>query len=276
MAGDTNDRYDVFIRDRVQGTDRLVSVSGAGVQGNNLSAWGAVTPDGRFVAFHSYASNLVSGDTNGATDVFVRDRQELTTERVSVSSSGNQANGLSQAAQISADGQLVFFESDASNLVANDTNTYRDLFVHDRGAGETSRVSLNDENDQIETCCGASSATISADGRFVLFTSQSSDVAGGVGFQEAYLRDRQLRPRNGSVSPTRTRWATAAGATEPSATGSATTVGSSSSPPALATWSPMTRTVSPMSSSGTGRWAPPSGSAWQPTDHRRTPPATTA
>ena len=193
VAGDTNERYDVFIRDRQLGTTELVSVSGAGVQGNNLSAWGAVSADGRFVAFHSYASNLVSGDSNGAVDVFVRDRQDLTTERVSVSSSGDQANGLNQLATISANGQLVFFESDASNLVANDTNDFRDIFVHDRGIGETSRVSLNDENDQIETCCGASSATISADGRFVSFTSQSDDVAGGVGFQEAYLRDRQLQ-----------------------------------------------------------------------------------
>jgi Tol biopolymer transport system component len=192
VAGDTNERYDVFIRDRQLGSTELVSVTGSGVQGNNLSAWPAVSENGRFVAFHSYASNLVPDDTNGQVDVFVRDRQAATTERISVSSAGSQPNGLSQLPKISADGRLVFFESDASNLVANDTNDYRDIFVHDRSSGDTERVSLNHEDNQIQTCCGASGTTISADGRFVAFTSQSDDVAGGTGFQEAYLRDRQL------------------------------------------------------------------------------------
>ena len=192
VSGDTNGTYDMFIRDRQLGTTERVSVSSSGAQGNSLSAWGSVTPDGRYVAFHSYASNLVPGDTNGAVDIFVRDRQLGTTERVSVSSSGDQADGLSQLPRISADGQLVFFESDATNLVGGDTNGYRDVFVHDRATGDTSRVSLNQDDGQIQTCCGASSTTISADGRYVVFTSQSGDVAGGPAFQEAYLRDRQL------------------------------------------------------------------------------------
>ena len=192
VAGDTNGTLDVFVRDRQLGTTELVSASSAGSLGNSLSAWGSASPDGRFVAFHSYASNLVAGDTNGATDIFVRDRQLGTTERVSVSTAGAQATGLSQMARISADGSLVFFESDAPNLVADDTNGWRDVFVHDRGTAETTRVSLSETDGQLTTCCGASAATISPDGRFVSFGSNSSGVVAGASGYQVYLRDRVL------------------------------------------------------------------------------------
>jgi Tol biopolymer transport system component len=192
VAGDTNGTLDVFVRDRQLGTTELVSLSGAGSLGNNLSGWGSATPDGRFVAFHSYATNLVAGDTNGTTDIFVRDRQLGTTERVSVSTAGAQATGGSQMARISADGSLVFFESDAPDLVAGDTNGWRDVFVHDRGTAETTRVSLSEADGQLTTCCGASAATISPDGRFVSFGSTSSGVVAGATGYQVYLRDRVL------------------------------------------------------------------------------------
>ena len=102
----------------------------------------AISADGRFVAFRSDATNLVPGDTNGATDVFVRDRQTGTTRRVSVGPGGAQGNGGSFMPAISADGRFVAFESSATNLVPGDTNDMEDMFVHDRQTGTTRRVSV--------------------------------------------------------------------------------------------------------------------------------------
>ena len=105
-----------------------------GVQGNDISFSPAVSTDGRFVAFRSFASNLVAGDTNATDDMFVRDRQAGTTERVSVSSTGVQGNGPSGfgGVAISADGRFVAFDSPATNLVPGDTNGQNDVFVRDR------------------------------------------------------------------------------------------------------------------------------------------------
>src|SRR3954451_13493427 len=123
--------FDVFVRDLKAGTTERVSVSSAGAQGDGDSGAGnfgtagpAISADGRYVAFASVATDLVPGDTNGRSDVFVRDRQTGTTERVSVSSSGQQANFgggsgdiESSAPAISADGRYVAFASIATNLV---------------------------------------------------------------------------------------------------------------------------------------------------------------
>ena len=112
----------------------------AAVPTNEESQDPAISADGRFVAFDSFASNLVAGDTNGVVDVFVRDRVAGATERVSVSSSGAQANG-SVSAAMSADGRFVAFSSD---LVAGDTlEDLDDVFVRDRVAGTTKRVSVS-------------------------------------------------------------------------------------------------------------------------------------
>src|SRR5207249_6721018 len=107
----------------------------------------ALSADGRFVAFGSDATNLVAGDTNGTTDVFVHDRQTGTTERVSVASGGGtQGNGKSGGffafPALSADGRFVAFQSDATNLVAGDTNGATDVFVHDRQTGTTEPASV--------------------------------------------------------------------------------------------------------------------------------------
>ena len=108
---------------------RRVSVSSAGAEGNNSSYDPSISADGRFVAFHSDASNLVAGDGNGTSDVFVRDRATGKTRRVSVSSAGAEGNGASYNPSISADGRFVAFESSASNLVAGDGNGTSDIFV---------------------------------------------------------------------------------------------------------------------------------------------------
>ena len=97
----------------------------------------AISDDGRFVAFSSYATNLVDGDTNESADVFVRDRQDNSTKRVSVDSDGTQVDGDSLAPAISGDGRFVAFDSDAWLLIWGDTNEARDVFVHDRQNGLT-------------------------------------------------------------------------------------------------------------------------------------------
>jgi len=133
VPGDTNDAFDVFVRDRVSGTTTRVSVSSSGQQGNTESRYPSISADGRHLMFRSGASNLVSGDTNGVRDVFVRDRVSGSTIRASVSSSGQQGNSDSFGGSISADGRHVAFYSDASNLVPGDTNSRYDVFVRDLG-----------------------------------------------------------------------------------------------------------------------------------------------
>lgn len=131
VAGDTNGTSDSFVHDRQTGTTTRVSVDSAGVQGNRNSLETAISGDGRFVAFNSEATNLVTGDTNAQFDVFVHDRQTATTTRVSVDSAATQANRNSVIPAISADGRFVAFESEATNLVTGDTNNSADVFVHD-------------------------------------------------------------------------------------------------------------------------------------------------
>ncbi|PYU99124.1 MAG: hypothetical protein DMG10_26205 [Acidobacteria bacterium] len=125
LAGnDTNFNSDVFVRDLKTGTTTLVSVNSAGTDsGNGFSIDAAISDDGRFVAFGSYAGDLVANDTNGGGDVFVRDLKTGTTTLVSVNRAGTDSgNGFSIAAAISADGRLVAFFSEASDLIAGDTN----------------------------------------------------------------------------------------------------------------------------------------------------------
>ena len=109
-----------------------MSVDSSGNQANGPSFFFAINGNGQQLAFYTTATNLVSGDTNGTTDVFVRDRDAGTTERVSVDSSGNQSNGQTVGPIISDDGRHVGFWSAASNLVPSDTNSRFDVFVHDR------------------------------------------------------------------------------------------------------------------------------------------------
>ena len=145
VPDDTNNAEDVFVKDRQTGATTRVSVaSQTGAQANDGSGVTAISSDGRYVAFYSDASNLVSGDTNGIGDIFVRDRQTGLTTRVSVDSSGNEANGQNSDfyLAISGDGRYVAFPSEATNLVSGDTNNVRDIFVHDRQTSQTRRVSV--------------------------------------------------------------------------------------------------------------------------------------
>jgi Tol biopolymer transport system component len=136
VPGDTNGERDVFVRDRRTGTTERVSLGPNGRQGNADSDNPSLSSDGQFVAFYSYASNLVPGDTNGERDVFVRDRRTGTTERVNLGPNGVQGNDFSGSygaiPVLSANGRFVAFDSSANNLVQDDTNGQADVFVHTR------------------------------------------------------------------------------------------------------------------------------------------------
>jgi hypothetical protein len=132
VAGDTNDQPDVFVHDRQTGQTERVSVSSEGNGGGGCSYLPAISADGRYVAFFSYAPDLVEGDANGVGDIFVHDQATGHTERVSVASDGTEGNGDGDCSAISADGRYVAFQSLASNLVAADTNDTWDVFVRER------------------------------------------------------------------------------------------------------------------------------------------------
>ncbi len=193
VAGETNGGGNVFVHDRVTGVTTRLSVSAAGTQANGDSFQPAISADGRSVAFYSAASNLVAGDTNGTQDVFVRDRVSGATTRVSVATGGSQAKGDSGRVAISADGRYVAFFSDASNVVAGDTNSKVDAFVRDRVAGTTTRVSIATSgaqaNDHVQAVLPPS---ISADGRYVAFGSWARNLVAGDtnGMQDVFVRDR--------------------------------------------------------------------------------------
>ena len=185
VPGDTNGYPDVFVHDMQTGTTSRVSVASNGTQANGASdsEAAALSSDGRYVAFESDASNLVSGDTNNAGDIDVYDTQTGTTSRVSVASNGTQANSYSTWPAISGNGRYVAFESAASNLVPGDTNKANDIFVHDMQTGTTVRVSVASNGTRATPGqpygYGSEFPVISDDGRYIGFTSESTNLVSG-------------------------------------------------------------------------------------------------
>lgn len=177
VPGDTNSKGDVFVRDLATGAISRVSVATGGGQADGSSTTPAVSSDGRFVAFQSTAANLAPGDTNGVSDVFVRDRLLGTTSRVSVSTGGVQGNSFSGYAAISADGGHVAFMSSASTLVPGDTNSTADVFVHDRSTGATVRASVSGEGSQGNSSTEA--GALSSDGHHAVLWSHASNLVPG-------------------------------------------------------------------------------------------------
>ncbi|MHB8974950.1 MAG: SdrD B-like domain-containing protein [Pirellulaceae bacterium] len=168
-----------------------VSVAADGTQGNNQAGTASLSADDRYVAFSSGASNLVPGDTNGFSDVFVRDRQANTVERVSITADGMQGDEDSTGGSLSADGRYVLFTSAASNLVPGDTSGTRDIFVYDRETRTLECVSLAADG---TTGNGQSSAgKISADGRYVTFSSNASNLfpEDTNGVEDVFVYDRK-------------------------------------------------------------------------------------
>jgi Tol biopolymer transport system component len=198
VEGDRNFRYDVFVRDRVRGETTRVSVSSAGAEGNNDSAFDSISANGRFVAFLSLASNLVPGDRNHRADVFVHDLKRGKTTRVGVSSTGAEANdGSVWRCAISGDGRFVAFFSGSTNLVPNDHNGIRDFFVRDLKRGKTTRVSVSSGEEEQIPGSGVEQLGIipalSHNGRFVAFFSASPNLVEGDhnGTDDIFVRDRK-------------------------------------------------------------------------------------
>lgn len=192
IEGDANGASDVFVHDRKKGVTEIVSIDSAGAQG-----WGgwcftpSLSGNGRFVAFATNDPALVAGDTNGLTDVFVRDRKLGTTVRASVHTTGAQANGDSLGCTLSADGRFVAFVSTAVNLVDGDGNLAQDVFVHDTKTGVTARVNVGPGGTEADNYTGL--AQISASGRFVVFASSAAnlDPADDNGKGDVFVHDRK-------------------------------------------------------------------------------------
>ncbi|MBK8176412.1 MAG: PD40 domain-containing protein [Rhodospirillales bacterium] len=191
VAGDTNDFWDVYIQDLGTGELRLVNVDAAGAQGNGYGDYPSISASGRYVAFDSFASDLVAGDTNGRVDILVKDLQTGAVARVSTSAHGAQANDHSTQASISADGRYVAFASDASNLVADDTNGLTDIFVKDLQTGAIIRATTGADGTQANA--DSTHASISADGRYVAFASNASNLVSGDtnGVTDIFVKDLQ-------------------------------------------------------------------------------------
>lgn len=190
VAGDLSNLSDVFVRDLRKHVTERISVANGGAEANNWSAGSAISAGGRFVAFSSQASNLVSGDTNGTYDVFVHDRWKGTTQLVSVGAGGGQSNGPNgSAVSISANGRYVAFSSTASNLVANDTNDTYDVFVRDRWNATTQRVSVGPAGVQGDNW--SDGGDLSANGRYIAFQSSAADLVTGDtnGAFDVFVRD---------------------------------------------------------------------------------------
>jgi Tol biopolymer transport system component len=199
VNGDSNSLSDVFVRDLRTNSTTLVSVSSSGVQGDGASTDARISARGRFVAFTSFSTNLVFGDTNGMYDVFVRDLLLSTTVRVSVDSLGAQGDGYSSNPSISANGRFVAFGGGASNLVAGDTNGVADIFVHDLLTGITTRASVASSDVQGDR--SSQSPSISGDGRYVAFESSATNLVPGDtnGLVDVFVRDMLAR-RTGRVN----------------------------------------------------------------------------
>lgn len=186
-ASDTNGTDDVFVKNLVTGAVVNASTSATGVQANTPSTDAALSGDGLVVAFSSYASNLVAGGA-GFSDIYAKNIATGGIVRVSSDSAGNAANNNSDNATLSYDGRYVVFSSTATNLVVGDTNGVRDVFRKDMLTGTTVRVSTSADGQQ--GLGESSNATVSADGRYVIFESKSDFTAGdGDGRTDIFVKD---------------------------------------------------------------------------------------
>ncbi|HXW11042.1 MAG TPA: choice-of-anchor D domain-containing protein [Steroidobacteraceae bacterium] len=193
VPNDRNRVADVFLRDLDHGTTRLVSGAWNGGSANSYAVDASISADGRHAAFYSPASNLVQDDSNGAGDIFVWSREAGTLEIVSVNSAGRPGNDESLESRISADGRYVAFTSFASNLARNDDNGRSDVFLRDRQAGYTERVSVASDGREAQGYSWQPS--VSANGRYVAFYSTAANLVPGDrgSAADVFVRDRRTR-----------------------------------------------------------------------------------
>jgi uncharacterized delta-60 repeat protein len=192
IAGDSNGFYDLFVKDMQTGALTCVSMTAGGVLANGANPQGGISADGRYVVFESEATNLVAGDTNWSGDIFRKDLQTGDVVRVSTTAGGGESNGWSESVSVSADGRYVAFRSSATNLVANDTNSVSDIFLKDIQTGAINRVSTSASGVQANLGCEATTV-VSADGRYVMFESQASNLVAGDtnNALDVFLKDMQ-------------------------------------------------------------------------------------
>jgi Tol biopolymer transport system component len=176
---DTNGVSDIYLRDRVLNATRRISIAADGTSPNGGSGSPAISADGRFAAFSSIASNLVPNDTNGLSDVFVRDVAAGTTERVNLTVTGaQQTTDQSWGPWISADGRYIVFDSTAPLVPGDDSAASQDVYLRDRLGHATIRVSVRSDGTALDGGYSGG-GTISDDGRFVAFTSAASNLVEG-------------------------------------------------------------------------------------------------
>ncbi|MBI1851941.1 MAG: PD40 domain-containing protein [Planctomycetes bacterium] len=203
LPGGGNGAYQQLLHDRATGVTDLVSVAPDGQLANLNSLRGTVSDDGRYVAFESYASNLVARDLNVDDDVFVRDRQAGMTTRISVSSLGVEGNSVSAAARISSDGRYVLFGSGADDLVVGDRNGAIDSFLHDRQTGSTERVSVGAAGQEADGQSGFLGYSLSADARMIAFASDATNLVPNDrnAVADVFVRDTNAPVHLSSVLP---------------------------------------------------------------------------
>lgn len=191
VTDDTNLLADIFLHDLGVSTTQRVSVKSDGTEGTDESQFPSISRDGRFVFFQDFSENLVNDDNNGFPDVFIHDQQLSLTALITRASNGDQTNAPSASTSTGSNGQFVVYGSFADNIVADDNNNKRDIFVHDRTANSTERISVSSSGGESD---GVSlNAAISEGGRYVAFDSEATNLVGddqnGVG--DVFVRDRQ-------------------------------------------------------------------------------------
>jgi PKD repeat protein len=193
VNSDANNVIDIFVYDRTSGITTRVSVDSSGVEARSHSFGPSISQYGQLIAFYSLATNLVTGDTNRAIDVFVHNTATGSTERVSVSANGDQGNMDSWQPRISANGEFVSFSSTASNLVPNDTNSEQDIFLVQRQDGSITLVS-NAPGGQASNGRSSYSA-MSGDGSYVVFESSATNLIANDnnGMDDVFVFDRSQR-----------------------------------------------------------------------------------
>jgi Ca2+-binding RTX toxin-like protein len=196
VAGDMNGVTDIFVKDLETGNIQLVSTTRYGWQLDVSSLNPQISADGRYVVFQTDSAMGLVEDINGFTDIFVKDLQTGSIQRVSIATNGAEGNGISSNAKISADGRYVLFESDAANLVAGDWNNARDVFLKDLQTGEIRLVS-SDAFGGVATNDGyplySRQASFSANGRYVVFESSAQNLTGydGDAHSDIFVKDLQ-------------------------------------------------------------------------------------
>lgn len=180
VSNDENQAADIFFYDSAGAGIELLSIRANGTQGDGASTAPHMSSDGRYVVFQSTATNLVTNDSNNASDIFWLDRNTPgSLERVSLSTAGTDSNGSSGSPKVSNDGSYILFVSDATNLINNDVNAVADIFMYDRGASglKTSQINISAYGNK--PSAASSAPFMQGTGKYVAFLSEDADLVSG-------------------------------------------------------------------------------------------------